>query len=361
MARHLRRPLRVPAWLVAAGLVVGATACTTGDGGAAPGCKASAIPRRDGQTLVVEGDPWSGYALFRQKDLLSRHTHRYRWVYVEQLCQDVRAADVTAGRADFEVTTLDQYLLNRPAGTVVGVIDQSRGADALVLNTVKHPDLRSVDDLRALVDDFRRKGTRPKLAFTGSSPSEMLLNELANTTDELRLTDFDLVRVDQSASAYRMLQDGTAALAVLWEPDTSAARAEGYTVALSSKDTPDSIVDVLVASDGLVRRHPEQVAAVVDAFYAAMDHYLARPAALRQLIADDGGLNAAQAVHVVAGIKLYGRRDADTFMNHDVFPLDQPRITQSLRSIGALLAVLDPSVSLRDAKVDGRFIDGTAT
>ena len=50
----------------------------------------------------------------------------------------------------------------------------------------------------------------------------MLLNELANTTDELRLADFELVSVDQSATAFEMLEADEAQLAVIWEPDTSA-------------------------------------------------------------------------------------------------------------------------------------------
>ena len=57
----------------------------------------------------------------------------------------------------------------------------------------------------------------------------MLLNELANTTDELRLADFELVSVDQSATAFEMLEADEAQLAVIWEPDTSAARAAGHT------------------------------------------------------------------------------------------------------------------------------------
>ena len=56
----------------------------------------------------------------------------------------------------------------------------------------------------------------------------MLLNELANTTDELRLADFELVSVDQSATAFEMLEADEAQLAVIWEPDTSAARAAGH-------------------------------------------------------------------------------------------------------------------------------------
>ena len=353
-------------------LAAAAGACTSSDDGAGgdsddvpAGCTPSDIPTptptaadgTGGRDLIVEGDPWSGYAPFRDPTLLDGAASPYRLHYVEQLCQDVRAADVSQGRAHFMLTTLDQYLLTNPAGTIVGVVDQSRGADALVLDTVTYPYLQSVDDLRRLVAEVTADGQgRPVLAYTGSSPSEMLLNELGNTVEELHLSDFDLVPVDQSATALDMLRSGEAQVAVVWEPDTSAARDLGYTVALSSEDVPDSIVDVIVASDELIDTDPEAVQVVVSAFYRAMDGYLADRAALEALIAEDGGLDADQARSVIDGIKLYGSAEADAFMNENVFPLDLPRVERSIDGIGALLALLHPSVRPDEAKVDGRFV-----
>ncbi|HEV7762435.1 MAG TPA: hypothetical protein VGO78_25675, partial [Acidimicrobiales bacterium] len=325
------------------------------DGGpAAMDCPASEIPQHGDDTLIVEGDAWSGYAPFRDPKLLDGTA--YSLVYVEQVCQDVRAADLSAGRADIAVTTLDQYLLQAPAATVVGVIDQSRGADALALGTVEHPELDSVDDIPALVDQFAQDGHKPVLAYTGSSPSEMLLNELANTTELLRLSDFELVSVDQSATAYDMLSKDEAQLAVIWEPDTSTARAAGYTITLSSADVPDSIVDVIVASDELIARDPAAVQATVSSFYRRMDGYLADPEALEAFYAEDGGLDAQAAGSLIAGIKLYGTQDADAFMNDDVFPLDKPQVEQSVDSIGSVLTLVHPDISLENAKVDGGYV-----
>jgi hypothetical protein len=332
---------------------------STRDSSAAAPCAASKIPAHDSGTLVVEGDAWSGYAPFRDETLLDGTG--YTSVYVEQVCQDVRAADITAGRADIAVTTLDQYLLNHPEGTVVGVIDQSRGADALALGTVHHPELDNIDDLPALVDQYAAQGRAPVLAYTGNSPSEMLLNELANATDELRLADFELVSVDQSATAYKMLEADEAQLAVIWEPDTSTARAAGHTIALSSADVPNAIVDVIVAGDRLIDRDPAAVQAVVDAFYATMDDYLARPDELRRFYAEDGGLEVDAAASLIDGIKLYGAREADAFLNEDVFPLDSPQMAQSVDSIGSLLALIHPDIPLDLAKVDGRYVRGASS
>jgi hypothetical protein len=351
--RPPRRTVRAGALALACLAIAPLTGCT-GASGSSAGCERSAIPDHAADTIVIEGDPWSGYAAFRDEHLLDGSG--YTALYVEQLCQEARAADLTAGRAGIVVTTLDQYVLQHPEGTVVGVIDQSQGADALVLNTLAVPYLTSVDDLHRLVDALGQTGRKPVLAYTGSSPSEMLLNELANTTDELRLSDFELVSVDQSSTAYQMLQDDAAQLAVVWEPDTSRAGAAGYTIALTSEQVPDSIVDVIVAGNDLIARAPGAVQAVVRSYYARMDTYLARPGDLEALIAADGGLEPAAARSVIEGIKLYGTRDADVFMNERVFPLDQPQVVQSVNAISSVLALAHPDVRSDAAEVDGRYV-----
>lgn len=346
---------RVIATLAALAFGAGATAACSGGGGEdAAACPPSEIPEHGENTLIVEGDPWSGYAPFRDPELMAGTP--YELVWVEQVCQDVRAADLTAGRADIAVTTLDQYLLNAPEGTVVGVIDQSVGADALALGTGNHPGFDSVDDIPDLVDQFAEEGRKPVLAYTGMSPSEMLLNELANTTDELRLSDFELVSTDQSATAFQMLEDDEAQLAIIWEPDTSAARNAGHTLVLSSADVPDSIVDIIVAGDRLIERDPAAVQAVVRSFYTAMDGYLADDEALQALYAEDGGLEAADAAALIDGIELYGSEDADEFMNQDLFPLDTPQIEQSRDSIGSVLALIHPDIQLDLADIDGSYV-----
>lgn len=347
---------RLLAALAALAVGAGATAACSGGGGddAAAACPPSDIPEHGENTLIVEGDTWSGYAPFRDPELLAGTP--YELVWVEQICQDVRAADLTAGRADIIVTTLDQYLLHAPEGTVVGVINQSIGADALLLGTRNHPGFDSVDDISDMVRQFADEGRKPVLAYTGNSPSEMLLNELANTTDELRLSDFELVSTDQSPTAYQMLKDDEAQLAVLWEPDTSTARNAGHTLVLSSGDVPDSIVDVIVVGDRLIERDHAAVQSLVSSYYAAMDGYLADDEALQAFYAEDGGFEAADAAAVIDGIRLYGSEDADEFMNEDLFPLDTPQIEQSRDSIGAVLALVYPDIQLDLADIDGSFV-----
>jgi OOP family OmpA-OmpF porin len=306
-------------------------------------------------TLIVEGDPWSGYMPFRWDEFLKGSGYQYS--YREQLDQAVRARNMTEGKINFMVTTMDQYLKNKPAGKIVGMIDMSLGADALVLNTPMHPYLKSIDDLPRLVSELKKQGRKPKIAYTGNSPSEWLFVKLSNTrSDELKRSDFEEIPVDVSTTALKMLQDKKVDLAVLWEPDVSSARQEGYTVALSSKDVPNSVLDVLVASDYIIQNDPAAVQAVVDAFYAFRDHAVQDHGWFVKLIAKDGNLDEPSTETLLQGVYFYDAKAADEYMNRRVYPLDETKAFEALQSIGGIVSLSDPTVQPVGSMIDGRFV-----
>jgi len=123
---------------------------------------------------------------------------------------------------------------------------------------------------------------------------------------------------------------------------------------------PNSIVDVIVASRSIVRRDPAGVQQLLDAYYGFMDDKLAHPAAMASFIAQDGNLTPDAAGSVIDGIKLYGSSDGNAFMNDNLFPLDEPQVRLSIRAIGSLLALTDPSLNLSDDMVDGQFMEHVA-
>jgi ABC-type nitrate/sulfonate/bicarbonate transport system substrate-binding protein len=301
----------------------------------------------------VEGDPWAGYAYFRDPNFLAGTGIDYK--YNEELDQAARARRLTEGSINFYVTTMDQVLANKPAGRIVAMIDISLGADAMVFNTRKHSYLVSVDNIPRLVAEMKRQGKKPVLAYSGNTPSDFLLRKLSNTREELRLTDFELVSVDQSATAYKMLQEGKADVAVLWEPDTTSAANEGYTVVLSSKDVPNSIVDVLVASDYVIEHQPDLVQRVVDAMYEARARAIANPRAFTEFIAADGKLEVPQAEKLLQGVYLFDAASADRYMNQRVAPLDETKAFEALETIAGLLNLSDSSITPDRTLIDGRF------
>jgi OmpA-OmpF porin, OOP family len=346
------RMLALVACVVVAAAVAFGVARATGVGSEDSCTPSGAEARLSGYRL--EGDPWTGYAAFRDPTFMRSSGLTYS--YADQLDQAVRACNLTSGKTEFLVTTIDQYLTHRPDGKIVAVIDQSAGADALVLDSVRHKYLRTLDWLPQLVRELRGQGRKPVLAYTGNSPSDFLLTQIANSSEDLSLADFDLVSVDQSATAFEKLKRREADVAVLWEPDVSAARAAGYTVAASSRDFPDAIVDVLVASNRLIQRQDVAVQKVVDAFYASRSAAAADPVRYEAAIAKDGKLTAEQTKNVLNGIRFYSAREADRYMNTKEWPLAQTRLEESLEAVGAILSLKDPSIKPTNQMWDGRFV-----
>ena len=263
--------------------------------------------RADNQ-LTVLGDGFSGYSSLRSTAFADRVAQAdLKIQYQEELDQAERAERLGSG-ADLIVTTLDQYLTHRPEGRIVGLIDRTVGADAVVLNTSQFPQLKSLNDLAAV------KATTPnlKLVYSAGTPSEYLARLLDIKFEKFDLADFEVVEAEDSAQAYEILQsDPAVAIAVLWEPDVSKAVQAGNKVALSSQDVPNAIVDVMVASDRLIAQRPQELKSFLTAYYRHTDALIQNSSALSAQIASDSGLSNSDASKVTEGIDFFSSLETE--------------------------------------------------
>lgn len=263
--------------------------------------------------LVILGDTFSGYSTFRSPDFndeLEKAGVSLR--FENEFDQAERAARLEKGSADLIVTTLDQYLKHQPDGKIVGLIDRTVGADAVVLNTPKYPSLKSLNDLSQLV----AQGQPLSLAYAADTPSEYLAQVLDIRFDGFNLSDFNQIKVAEASEAWTELQDSgqNIAVAVLWEPFVSQAREQGHTVVLSSKDAPNAILDVIVASDKLIMQEEEQLTDFLSTYYRRMDQTARDDSQLKALIQTDGDLSAAQTDLVIDGIDFFTSVEAGRWM-----------------------------------------------
>ncbi len=112
-------------------------------------------------TIQVLGDTFSGYSTLRNpefQDLLKQSGITLK--YNDEFDQSKRAEALNQGKADLIVTTLDQFLTRKPQGKVIALIDRTVGADAVVLNTHRYPQLKSLIDLNKLVAQKKTQGER---------------------------------------------------------------------------------------------------------------------------------------------------------------------------------------------------------
>ncbi|NJN71362.1 MAG: OmpA family protein [Limnothrix sp. RL_2_0] len=231
--------------------------------------------------------------------------------YENEFDQAARSAAIARGEADLYVTTLDQFLKQQPNGKIVGLIDRTIGADAVVLNTKKYPSLKSLNDLQVL----QSQGPL-SISYAVDTPSEYLALVLSTSFASFNLGDFEKKEVVDASEAWADLQDmdQNVAIAVLWEPFVTQAKKQGYTVVLSSKDAPTAILDVIVASDRLLEVRPGLVSQFLETYYRHIDANTRDPSKLKTQIAADGGLSTDEASAVIAGIDFFTSIEAQNWI-----------------------------------------------
>jgi outer membrane protein OmpA-like peptidoglycan-associated protein len=134
--------------------------------------------------------------------------------------------------------------------------------------------------------------------------------------DGLKLSDFQVKKTANSAEDWKLLHDDrqNVVATVLREPDVTHARQEGYSVVLSSQDTPEEIVDVLVASDSLVQSQPGKITKLLETYYRRVDADARDASQLKQQIAADSKLSPADATAVLEGIQFYSALEAKDWL-----------------------------------------------
>ncbi len=314
-------------------------------------------------TLTALGDTFSGYSTLRSNafegSLLERGVGLK---YTDEFDQKARAAALNQGKADLIVTTLDQYLTHQPQGKIIALIDRTVGADAVVLNSKRYPQLKSLLDLEKLVQEQAKKGKRLKIVYAGDTPSEFLATVLDTKFDNFNLADLDIVKVEDASIAWEQMQkDKAIALAVLWEPYVTEAKKQGNTIVISSGDAPKTIVDVAVASERILQNNPEAVKHFVEAYYRRLDSSLQDKGLLVRQIATDGNLTTTEAKTINDGIKFFTSFEAQDWMNSGTLDKRIKAIAGILTLSGRTNTIPSNPQELYDAQYLAPIAQQTAT
>ena len=287
--------------------------------------------------LNLLGDTFSGYSTFRNDDFQSGlQTSGLAINYADEFDQALRAKKLSSGEADLIVTTLDQFLKQQPQGKIVGLLDRTIGADAVVLNSKQYSQLNSLLDLEKLVQQAKSKGEKLSIAYAADTPSEYLALVLDTQFDTFNLSDFTLKPVADASEAFSLMQnpEEKVAIAVLWEPYVAQARQQGYSVVLSSQDAPNVIVDVLVASDKVMDSNPEAVSQLLEKYYRRIDANIKDASQLQTQVAEDGNLSVGDAASVINGIDFFTATEARNWLSNGT-------LIKRIESTAAILTLSD--------------------
>jgi OmpA-OmpF porin, OOP family len=272
--------------------------------------------------LTLLGDTFSGYSTFRDAEFLSAlQSSGIEINYANEFDQSLRAQNLGNGQADLMVTSLDQFLQHQPAGKIVGLLDTTAGADAVLLNTKQYSSLKSLLDLEALIKLENQKGRKLSITYATDTPSEYLSLVLDSKFEAFDRSDFDLKPVADASEAWALLQnpEENVAIAILWEPYITQARQQGYTAVLSSKDTPNAIIDVIVASDQLIQSNPDAISRLLSHYYRRIDANIKDATQLQKQVAKDGDLSMSDAANILSGIDFFTAAETQNWFQSGLF------------------------------------------
>jgi outer membrane protein OmpA-like peptidoglycan-associated protein len=256
---------------------------------------------RDTKARIAIGvDNWIGYFPLCSDEMKKR----MRGAGYVLVCEDDKADYASRmqrlkdGKLQFAVATVDAYLLNGAPkgfpGTIVAVIDESKGGDAIVAWRDRAPNLDALKRMPSL-----------KVAFTPASPSEHLLRAVAVHFDVPALRQKGAWRVEANGSpdALKKLQARQADVAVLWEPDVARALTNPAIVKLlGTEDTRRLIVDVLLVGRGFSAENPAAVTALLTTYFRVLKDYRENPQRLEQAVAAETRLPADFVKRLLGGV-----------------------------------------------------------
>lgn len=260
------------------------------------------------QVITVAADSFSGYCILRSERMGDMLKAKGIKLDVQDDGADYhsRIKALRDGRVQMAVFTIDSFLSSGAAigeypGSIVLVIDETKGADAIVAYKAAVGSLQDLDRPDA------------RIVATPNSPSEFLARVVLAHFSLPRLPEDWLIEAEGAGDAYKRMRaaDKNSKRAyVVWEPYVSMAlEDEGVHVLLDSSKMSGLIVDVLVAQRKFLIDHADLVKEVVEAYLRAAFAYSEQESTLADLVRSDARqtgaerLNETQAKKLVAGIR----------------------------------------------------------
>jgi ABC-type taurine transport system substrate-binding protein/outer membrane protein OmpA-like peptidoglycan-associated protein len=216
-------------------------------------------------TVVINADAFSGYCLIRSRTFREECAKRGIGINIVDDGADYnrRLKDLAEGTAQMATFTIDTLITasaqmgDMPA-TIVLLMDETNGADAMVGSGKVFPNLDTLNDPDV------------KIVATSNSPSEFLARILMRHYNLPLLKPNAFKFVNGAAEVYKVYRNSdskTKQVYVLWEPYVSKMKANpDYHVLVDSSKFRGYLVDVLVVSRDFAVKNPGIVDEVVKAY-----------------------------------------------------------------------------------------------
>ncbi len=288
------------------------------------------------QSVSIAAHVWPGY----EPMFLA---HRENWLDPNRVnLHETRSATeslqaLIEGKVDGAALTLDETLKARATGlplTVILIFDISVGADMLVAR----PHIKNLAEL---------KGQR--VGFEPGSVGDIMLAEILSAAG-LSKQDVTLTPVNNNQQRAAWDNNQLDAL-ITYEPVASQLLAQGAVKLFDSRQSPNTIIDVLaIRSDRLDYSHASALRHLIAAHFRALDQLKRNPQDSAYRIASHLGLPAAQVLAAFKGLVL-----PDASNNFRMLAGSAPELLTSAGKLSnimvnnGLLKHNDPMITLIDA------------
>ncbi len=255
-------------------------------------------------SLNLALDQFSGYAILRSPQFQEQlHEKRIKVNLMDdganytQRLRRLREGEVQLAAFTIDALIKSSAELGDLPAVIVAIIDETRGADAMVAYKNNVPN----------VDALNRPETR--FVLTPNSPSETLARVVMTHFNLNRLPANPFVMTRGPADTlnrYRQAAANSPEVYVLWEPFVSQIlENENMHVVVDSSRFRGYIVDVLVVSRDYLLKNPNVVRDIVGCYFTAAYHYRQEMVNLVQTDAlqQEQTLTPEQAQRLVEGIR----------------------------------------------------------
>lgn len=303
--------------------------------------------------LVCGLDAFSGYAVLRSEQFRERLGNRGIRITLKDDVADYqrRMDELESGKLQIAAFPIDALIKTcsqrgRMPVTIIAIIDETRGADAMVAYRQRYPD----------VDSLNHADTR--FVLVGDSPSETLTRVVMQDFDLSQVTKQPFTRVNSPESilnTYRQATPTTSEVFVTWEPFVSQLlENDAMHVLVDSSKFTGYIVDSLVVSRDFLVKQPTIVENVLEAYFEALSSFR-EPHQWQELVMQDAkqtgsALTVVQAERLVAGI-----RWKNTLENYAHFGIRQDRVVHIEDMLARISGVLVASGAIPKDPTDGQF------
>ncbi len=261
------------------------------------------------ESLTIGIGTWAGFAT----GIVGKEQNLFQGINVDTKILDdntARHSALQSGDIDIMISSVDVFAQEAAQGIkgdVILVTDESWGGDGIVVTKkIKKP------------EELKGK----KVAYARGTPSHYLIHKIL-IKHNLSLNDIEHIQVDDPGRAGDVFLSGDVDAAVTWEPFLSkiAESGKGHVLA-TTKDYPEIIVDVLIASRGISKDN-ETLKHFIDGWMKSVEFIESYPDEAAAIMAKGLSIPTEDIQGMMLGLKY-----ADRERNGHFFSSPKPNSTR---------------------------------